>query len=234
MGSSPTSDTILLEGLMIILESQITRGLTFCTSFTEEQIQTELMFMDADPNFAYDKGGPITKAFIDAIVADNFVDEPFIFDSRTHRLEPGWYPAIPGWHHEDASRVNNINRRPEYINPDYRSFHCMGLVNGDIAPTEFALGAVDFEIPQGDYVYGIWGPLVDKAIENNELDLIRAPSNQLIWFNDRVWHRASMAVKSGWRWWGRMSYSTHRVVTNKIMDKYPTYKISENGVLVNV
>ena len=220
---------------MIILESQITRGLSFGTSINEEQIQHEPMFQDAVPDFAYDQGGPITKAFIDALTIENLVDEPIIFDSRLHKLEVGWYPAFPGWHHEDASRVNNPGRKPEYMNPEYRSFHCMGLVNGDICPTEFALGVVDFEIPSDEHpIYSVWAPMVDKAVENGELELIRVPSNQLIWFNDRVWHRATPAVKAGWRWWGRMSYSTFRTPTNKLVKEYPSYSMDTRNLVTRL
>jgi hypothetical protein len=206
------------------LVSSVERGL-YLSDFTEEDIQKEPMFMDATPEFALEQGGPITRDFINTIKEEISFNslKPVIFDCRVHYVEQGQYPAIPGWHHEDASRVGNKNRRPEYINPQYRSYHVMGMINGDICPTEFALGEVDFELPDSDYVYGIWAPMVDEAIKDGQLQLYRAPSNQLIWFDDRVWHRASSAVKSGWRWWGRMSYSTHRIPTNKIVENYPVY-----------
>jgi hypothetical protein len=115
----------------------------------------------------------------------------------------GWYPCIPGWHHDDVIRTNG--GQPDYTSK-IRSEHAMTLINSDIAPTEYAEGRKWFTEPtDGRAFYGAWHPEVEKLVRDGKFTLRRAQDNQLIFFNDRVWHRGVPAVKDGWRWFIRIS-----------------------------
>lgn len=78
--------------------------------YTDEQIKNEPMLFNCDFKHAYDLGGPITGEFLDHI-ADHLPTEDIVVDSRVHMLMPGWFPCIPGFHHDDVPRSGKtVNR----------------------------------------------------------------------------------------------------------------------------
>lgn len=172
-------------------------------------LKNEPMFFGANLEFALKNGGSITKSFFDSIPED-WKDGPLIFDSRVHMLMKGWYPAIPGYHHDDVPRHGTYNQ-PNYVDPEYRSEHLMGLVNGHIAPTMFAVGeCVMPEVSEGEIVYENWHREVSRQIKDNILTSVEAPTQRIIYFDDESFHTAQGAVMPGWRWFGRVSRHTAR------------------------
>ena len=202
----------------------------FDTGFTQDQVKNEPMFFNSGFMYAYENGGPITRAFLERfskdheemLSQDNY-EEDFVFDSRVHMLMPGWFPCIPGFHHDDVPRGEN--GQPDYINPAYRSNHVMGLVNGDICPTQFALGPASLSIPENDIIYKHWHPEVEQLCRDGKLELIDAPSGVLIYFDCDTLHQGQRARDGGWRWFGRLSWNTHRSrnVTNEIRRQVQVY-----------
>jgi hypothetical protein len=197
-----------------------------------DDVKNEPMFFNSDLEYAYFHGGPITKSFIDKLPLDwKYAD--VVFDSRVHMLMPGWFPAIPGYHHDDVPRPPiKVGQhfvtagQPDYDNPRYRSEHIMGLVNASICPTHFALGeCVMPEVPEGELIYRKWHTEVERLLANGELNLIEAPDRTLIYFDCDAFHTGSKAVDSGWRWFGRVSRNTDRAtsVTNEIRRQAQVY-----------
>ncbi|WPK28783.1 hypothetical protein [Escherichia phage vB_EcoM_EP32a] len=149
-----------------------------------------------------------------------------VFDSRVHMLMPGWYPAIPGYHHDDVPRPDIpvgqhfiTAGQPDYDNPRYLSEHILGLVNADVCPTHFATGTAEFsQIPDGELIYRQWHKEVLEKIEKGELEKWEAPDRTLLQFDWQTWHTGSRAISNGWRWFGRVSRNTDRVkkITNEI------------------
>jgi hypothetical protein len=192
--------------------------------FTQEQVKNEPMFFNSDFGFCARNAGPITKAFIETFVDHHVVSSyaNYIFDSRVHMLMPGWFPCIPGFHHDDVPRGEN--GQPNYDSPEYLAQHCMGLVNGEICPTEFAEGKAIFEkVPEGEIVYKHWHKEVEKKLIREELLSTDAPSNHLVYFDWQTWHQGTRAVKNGWRWFGRISWNTGRKATNEIRRQVQVY-----------
>jgi hypothetical protein len=179
------------------------------TLFTKEQLSNEPMFYRASREFALAHGGPITKQFLENMPQD-WKDTPVTIDSRVHMLMPGWFPCIPGMHHDDIPRTRE-DKQPNYETLDYNADHIMGLVNGDVAPTEFAVGEIDLSIPPiGSLVYRDWHPKVMKAIEDGVLKSVKADSYRYIQFDNFSFHQGTKAVASGWRWFIRISRNTER------------------------
>lgn len=197
----------------------------FAMGMSNDMIKNETMFFNCDLEFAYNLGGPITKSFIKALPKDWKASE-CVFDSRVHMLMPGWYPAIPGYHHDDVPRADIpagqhfiTAGQPDYDNPRYSSEHILGLVNADICPTHFATGTAEFsQIPDGELIYRQWHKEVLKHIENGTLNQWEAPDRTLLKFDCDTWHTGSKTVGTGWRWFGRVSRNTDRVkkITNEI------------------
>lgn len=197
----------------------------FAGRISNDQIKNETMFFNSSLAFAFDNGGPITRSFIMNLPDDWNTDE-VVIDTRIHMLMPGWYPAIPGYHHDDVPRGDIpagqhflTAGQPDYDNPRYLSEHIIGLVNADVCPTHFAIGEATFsEVPEGKTVYKHWHPEVLKHIEDGTLSVFEAPDRTLVQFDHDTWHTGSKAVKNGWRWFGRVSRNTDRVkkITNEI------------------
>jgi len=185
------------------------------------------MFFNSSIEFAITRGGRITRDFLTTFLNDNpyYDEDRYVFDSRVHMLMPGWFPCIPGFHHDDVPRQTS-NGQPDYDSPSYRANHCLGLVNGDICPTQFATGRADFSrVPDDVIVYKQWHLEVEEKIKNGELERSSAPSNKLVYFNDRTWHQGVRTRAGGWRWFGRVSWDTDRVkrISNEIRQQVQVY-----------
>ena len=171
---------------------------------SERDVKCEPMLFNCDLRGAYEHGGRITEEFLGAL-PEEWRDAPLVIDSRVHMLMPGWYPCIPGWHHDDVPRTRS-DGQPNYGPGQCRSEHIMALVNAEICPTQFAIGEGEFEEPAlGRTIYSDWHPEVERLVDEMYLYPWWAQSNLLIQFNDRTWHRGTPAVKSGWRFFIRAS-----------------------------
>lgn len=198
---------------------------SFAGRISNDKIKNETMFFNCDLAFAFDNGGPITRSFI-MNLPDDWNNDQVVIDTRIHMLMPGWYPAIPGYHHDDVPRPDIpagqhflTAGQPDYDTPRYLSEHIIGLVNADVCPTHFATGRATFsEVPEGKTIYKHWHPEVLRHIEDGNLKQWEAPDRTLLQFNHATWHTGSKAVKNGWRWFGRVSRNTDRVkkITNEI------------------
>lgn len=196
------------------LQTDLSGNAISLPDFDERTVKSEPMFWSATTEFAYDNGGPITRAFLDFIGCSSefygkgIEDNRFNFDSRVHMLMPGWFPAIPGWHHDDVPRSRS-DGQPNYDTPEFKSQHIMALVNGDICPTEFAVGKAimpDIPLYSKHPIYRYWHTQVESDIRDDCLVRVSVPSNRLIRFDWRGFHQATRAVDRGWRWFGRLSW----------------------------
>jgi len=157
--------------------------------------------------------GPITKAFLASVetyLSSIGVDD-YIFDSRVHMLMKGWFPCIPGFHHDDVPR-SLPNKQPNYYNPEYHAKHIMGLVNGDICPTQFALGECELpDVAVDEMYYKKWHPIVDELCNQNKLQRYDLIGNPVVLFDAHTFHQGQQAKTGGFRWFGRVSWNTDRV-----------------------
>lgn len=168
------------------------------------EIKNEPMLFNCNLSGANNHGGSITWEFID-LLPEEWKGSDLVIDSRVHMLMPGWYPCIPGWHHDDVPRTRS-DGQPNYGPGQARSEHIMALVNGAVCPTMFALGQTAFIEPAlGSVVYNEWHQQVEWRLSRGDLQAVHAPSNRLIRFNDRTWHRGTAAVANGWRFFIRAS-----------------------------
>jgi hypothetical protein len=205
----------------MIIDSKITLGPKLKV-FDQETIKNEIMFFNCTWGFAYENGGEPTKDFLLSLPSHLHNDKTII-DSRVHMLMPGWFPCIPGYHHDDVPR-ERYDKQPEYYNPSYRSQHALVLYNGDICPTEFAIGEQVFSNPEDHkIIYREWHKEVEQLINQKQLNVIKAPSEQIVYFDDRTWHQGTKAVGSGWRLFIRASWNTERKPTNEIRRQVQTY-----------
>lgn len=205
--------------------------------FEQDMVKNEPMLFNCSTMAAFEKGGPITKAFL-AHLPEEWDGVPLVIDSRVHMLMPGWYPCIPGWHHDDVPRVRS-DGQPEYEATTDRADHIIMLVNAEIAPTEFAIGEQSFEVPPlGKTIYEVWHREVEACVEEGALKLEKAESNVLYQFTDRTWHRGVPAVANGWRFFIRASryynqggdpIARRNPRTNEVRKQVQVYMSAENA-----
>lgn len=185
-------------------------------------IKNEPMLFSCSLEASLNLGGELTRDFLSLIPDDIKTRPDFIVDSRSHMLMPTWYSCIPGFHHDDVPRSNN--GQPNYHNPEYHSQHVMGLMNGSICPTRFALGDCAFpDIEPGEVYYKKWHPIVVQRLQQNMLHEWYPPSGYPIYFDWQTWHEGTRAVDSGWRWFIRCSWNTHRKQLNELRRQVQVY-----------
>lgn len=169
------------------------------------EIKAEPMLFQCDLNRASKLGGPITSEFL-SLLPREWRESSLRIDSRVHMLMPGWFPCIPGWHHDDVPRTR-LDSQPDYENVR-RAQHLMVIVSSvpDLCPTQFALGAAELEVPEvGKTIYAEWHKDVELLIRNKVLHTQSVVDRQLTIFDDRAWHRGTAATTDGWRWFVRVT-----------------------------
>ena len=188
--------------------------------FDQEAVKNEPMLFNCSLTVARELGGPITTSFLNSI---GDWGEGGVIDTRVHMLMPGWYPCIPGWHHDDVPR-SRADGQPNYEAPEYTAFHAMALINGDICPTQFAVGQCEMpNVPLTDIVYRVWHDEVERQINAGSLRRINVPSNRVVFFDSSSFHQGQKALANGWRWFGRISVGTGRKPTNEVRKQVQIY-----------
>lgn len=188
--------------------------------FTTDEIKNEVMLFNCSGTWAYENGGPLTRNFLDNLGDDL---DKYVVDSRVHMLMPGWYPCIPGWHHDDVPR-SLPNGQPNYIDPEYRSKHYIALVGAEVSPTRVAIGKTDLPLLT-ENVYANWNDIVEEKIEHGELKEKVFEDRTIYLMDDQTLHTGQKAQKNGWRFFIRASFDTDRVdkVTNEIRRQVQVY-----------
>lgn len=225
----------------MLFRSQLTIHSDLLPEFSEQAIKDEPMFFNATADFAWKAGGPITRAFLDRLPWSFADASPVILDSRVHMLMPGWYPCIPGWHHDDVPR-NTLDGQPNYTDPPYRSRHVLALINAGLAPTQFLVGDVHVPEPslrcRGQAIYEYWDNALGEPVQGFSgptlkdrcnLSVIDAPDRALVAFDCDTFHRGVSATGVGWRWFGRVSTGTTRKATNEIRRQVQVYMPTLNA-----
>lgn len=192
----------------------------FPCDFPTEVIKNEPMFFNSSLDFACERGGPITRAFVESLPLDWLIDNPVV-DSRVHMLMKNWYPCIPGYHHDDVPRSTSTGQ-PNYLTPEYQSEHLCGLVNSEICPTRFVDDVVNLSEPDVSVLqYEKW----HKEIELLAPKTYDAESGKYIQFDCNAFHTGTKAIAGGWRWFIRLSRNTDRQknITNEIRRQVQVY-----------
>lgn len=196
--------------------------------YSQTQIKKEPMLFSADYKYAKRKGGPITKEFLKHLDPK----KEWVIDSRVHMLMPGWYPCIPGWHHDDIPRTRS-DGQPNYKQNvqklDYYADHVMTVV-GDASLTEFlAEGILLPYIPVGKVFYKEWNEMINKHLLKYKDKVAKVNDGDVIRFESYAFHRGMPATKSGWRFFIRASTNTERPVLNEMRTQVQVYMSDLEG-----
>jgi hypothetical protein len=148
-------------------------------------------------------------------------------DSRTHMLFTDVYPNIPGWHCDDFYRTSETKDQPdlENLETEANSVHYMLLI-GDASLTEFLVD--DIELPSTREVLSRGGdkPIYyyyDQLIEARTPPTMNLEDRTLYRFGPHSFHRGQPAVKNGWRYFIRLTYSNHYEPQNELRYQTQVY-----------
>ena len=191
------------------------------SNYSEDIIKNEPMFFRASYDFCQQHAGPITAEFLKAL-PQAWKTDTLCIDSRVHMLMPGWFPCIPGYHHDDVVRSRS-DGQPNYHDTN-NCQHIFALINGHLAPTKFAIGQIELEEPQhGQIIYKHWHQNIVDAINTGQLAEVSAPSNKLIEFDYQAFHTGTRAVENGWRWFIRATRYASYPPQNEIRRQVQVY-----------
>lgn len=170
----------------------------------------EVGMYSASPDFVREHGGKLTQSMMDKIPSD-FYDEceslglfPNI-DVRVHRLYPGDFPAVPGWH------TDGEFRKDYHSQPDLNKFtehsHIIGSISTDddgVSLTDVVNEEFEAEIENPNEDHTLWQQVHDQ-IEAHKPSTLYIPDGQLTKIGAMTLHRASPARTRGWRLFLRLS-----------------------------
>lgn len=186
-----------------------------------EAIESETMFFNATGAFLDGLGmrseWPIARAFLrtlEPIIGgeSTWAESNWSLDTRSHMLMRGWFPAIPGWHHDDVDRSERSGGQPDYddvwYNPTRQMYVC--VIDAIDAPTgsltEFIgdgeVVSVPWPVPDEAPVYRYWDAHIEREVEAPRTVL---KSGIIYRFDQTSFHRAMPAVSNGWRWFARLT-----------------------------
>lgn len=193
---------------MIEFDSQWTEGERFGRNEWPDAItKNEPMFFQMPLDKAYANGGPITRSFLNYELIDRGTTEPAFFDSRVHMLMPGWWPCIPGWHHDDVER-SRADGQPNYWTASYRPTFDLGLAGSAVCSTDFVAGHFVLPEVEDGVIYKAWHPMIEAQVEadHNGTYACGVPYGRHILMDDRTLHQGTACLKGGWRWFGRITW----------------------------
>lgn len=189
------------------------------------EIKNEPMLFSADFGFAADHAGPITRPFLNFLITTGEPLTAWIIDSRVHMLMAGWFPAIPGFHHDDIPRTRPGDNQPDYDNPAYKAYHVMGMVDdGTGSHTEYLTSPITVsKIPIGKTIYEAWDREVTAQLVAGKVQSARISSGSVLKFGPEDFHRAIAATGTGWRYFIRATRGSGRKPSNELRQQTQVY-----------
>lgn len=148
-----------------------------------------------------------------------------IIDVRVHRLMPGMFPAIPGWHCDAVPRNNN-NGQPHFDAIHPATFHVTFTLSsepGGVSNTEFVMDAVKFKIYHPDNVYR----QLHEEVERVSPMVRRVDDGVFVKFTPKTVHRATETHRRGWRMFMRFSMYHKPPIENGVPGQQQVYILSE-------
>ncbi len=175
----------------------------------------EKMLYQASVKFAWNNGGPILREFLDKLADTWRYTDNIIIDQRIHKLQEGYYPAIPGYHLDWIPRINKGQDIDLTTIPDYE--HVV-LIIGETSLTEFVAEPVEF--PE---TYSSFEPYNELLTIMPDLKTEHVVSGDMVHFTSRDWHRPVPALGSEMRLLIRASRVDHIKPANEIRNQAQVY-----------
>lgn len=181
---------------------------------TDREIIDEPMLFQANEQFAWKNGGPLTKICLLAV--GNYVEKirgkmsmiykSPIIDTKVVMLMPEQYPCIPGWHCDNVPRNYSLGQ-PDLSQLNEPEYHITMHIDScdDLCNTLFINkpSVIHYDEKR------VWGSIdeyISKNFDESEMT-VSAKSGQIAIFNRATLHRCEAARDKGWRFFFRLSFT---------------------------
>jgi hypothetical protein len=177
---------------------------------TVAELAEETGVYSASPDFVRANCGPLAVSILDAVPADYYDRAASLglypnIDVRIHRLYPGDFPAVPGWHADGEFRAD-YHSQPELDKIPEHS-HLTGTISTDengVSLTQLVTEPFTANIVNPDVENTLWSQVHRQVDESNPAKT-SIPDGQLTSFSSFTLHRATPATVRGWRLFFRIS-----------------------------
>jgi hypothetical protein len=150
-----------------------------------------------------------------------------ICDVRVHRLFPGQYPAIPGWHCDAVPR-GAYSGQPNFSLVHPFAFHVCLLLSSElkgVSNTEYVSQPMSPQLWDQEHVYRN----IHQEVDRIKPQTATAQDGQFVWFDQRTIHRAKPAHARGVRLFLRYSMIEKPVLANKLNNNVQIYQLAEES-----
>lgn len=185
------------------------------SNFTQNDIKDAPGLWNAPLDIAMQFGGRITQAALSNMQL-GYDHKHIVVDVKTHLLQPGMFPAIPGWHTDGVPRGGTMS--PAKGAPDIlmqnnqRSPRYHLMIMGADCPTVFMeernVELVVPDMPSPD-LYKIISEQCRALHEKNEITTVEIVPGLIYTWDWWELHTAQATRSSGWRYLIRVTESDY-------------------------
>ncbi len=149
-----------------------------------------------------------------------------IIDTRVHRLMPGMFPAVPGWHCDAVPRCSYHGQpRFDLIIPE--QFHVIVTLSTEpkgVSHTEFVLDTIHPKMGDNSVYHDLHREIVRIGPRTEFI-----PDGTFVKYYPKTAHRASAAHRRGWRMFFRFSMYPKPPIENVVPNVQQVYLLSEDN-----
>ena len=166
--------------------------------FPESAIRDEPALRGCPVDWARLHGGPIIRAFLDALPADWLADPTTRIRTMPVWLRAGWGSGYVGWHLDSV--LPREDGQEDWVHGRPPLFERIGCNMGTNAPTRLLIGDVTLtDYPAGQPVGGLWHRQLDEAVAAGRAREIPAQEGDLFRLTSSSFHSLAAASRDGWR-----------------------------------
>ena len=161
--------------------------------------------------FVRQHGGPIVREILDTIPSSYYQEAQELglypsCDVRIHRLYPGMYPAIPGWHCDGEFRETYFGQPDLDRIPVSKHIICTVSSNEDgVSNTQFLTQPFTAYVPNVSNEVTLWSQVHEQVEALRPKTVLDTQDGEIMLFSARTLHRAMPCKVRGWRLFFRMS-----------------------------
>lgn len=191
--------------------------------YSDDAISKEAQIFSGSWEFVEEQDSPIAHECLSLLegLQDGWSHSNVVIDTRVHMLQPGMFPAIPGWH-LDAVPRNVKTGQPDLADANVETQHATLFLGP--APTRFLRAQLLVpETPHGANTYSVLHNQVEKLLASITLKDEAARPGYFTLFDSQGIHRAAAAEIPGWRYFFRATRGSHLRARNELRTQTQVY-----------
>lgn len=175
-------------------------------TFSRDVLEREVLMAGARVRHARANGGPIVRAFVDAMPQSWRDDgETVMYVTRLDELSPGWWPTLTEWHLDGVGRSvrTRADGSPDFRDPESTTEQRCACI-GPTAPTSLLVGRVRLPEPPLGLPAGqrsaVWNGVIAEQLARGDVHVEQVPAGKVFRFGWGAFHATSRSTRPGWRY----------------------------------